>query len=101
MIWVECERDGFLHEELLCGVRVKQHRSWTIEKTRRYDKSVHPELWIAQDWPDIPIGSEETGISGWTFDPAVTLPLEALIRKTGRPGLSDESGAPSNNTNAS
>jgi hypothetical protein len=81
IIWVECDGDGFLHEGLLCGVRPKQQRSWRIEKTKRYQKSIYPELWIAKDWPAVQIGSGAVGIQNWTFDQSQTLPLEAIIRK--------------------
>jgi hypothetical protein len=81
VIWVECDGEGFLHEGLLCGVRLTQQRNWRIEKTQRYQKSIYPEMWIAKDWPAIPIGTEASGTQSWNFSPAKTLPLEAIIRK--------------------
>jgi hypothetical protein len=81
VIWTECDGEGFLHEGLLCGVRIKQQKSWRIEKASRYEKSVYPELWITKDWPAVPIGSEVSGTRNWTFDPAKTLPCEAVVRK--------------------
>jgi len=81
VIRLECDGDGFLHDGLLCGVRLKQPKSWKVEKTRRYKKSVYPELWIAKDWPPLPIGTGAMGVSNWTFDPAKALSLEAVLRK--------------------
>ena len=81
VIWVECDGEGFLRADLFCGVRLKQQSSWTIEKTKRLQKSIYPEMWIAKDWPAIPIGSGASGSHTWTYDPAKTLPLEAVIRK--------------------
>jgi hypothetical protein len=81
LIWTECDGEGFFHEGLLCGLRLKQQRSWRIEKTKRHDKSIYPELWIAKDWPPVPIGSGASGTQNWTFDPSKTLPLEAIISK--------------------
>jgi len=81
VIRIECDGDGFLHDGLLCGVRLKQQKSWKIEKTKRYQKSVYPELWIAKDWPPLPIGTGAMGVGNWTFNPAKALSLEAVIRK--------------------
>jgi hypothetical protein len=81
VIWAECDGEGFFHEGLLCGVRLKQQRSWKIEKTKRHQKSVYPELWIAKDWPAIPIGSGASGTQNWIFDPSNQLPLEAVFSK--------------------
>jgi hypothetical protein len=84
VIWTECIGDGFLHEGMLCGVRIRRQRSWKIERTSRYEKSIYPELWIANDWPAVPIGSEASGTQNWIYDPEKTLPLEAVIRKVER-----------------
>ncbi len=81
VIWVECDGDGFFYEGLLCGLRLDQQRSWKIEKTERYQKSVYPELWIAKDWPAVQIGSGMSGTQNWTLDPEKAIPLEASIRK--------------------
>jgi hypothetical protein len=81
VIQLECDGDGFLHDGLICGVRLKQQKSWKIEKTKRYDKSVCPELWIAEDWPPLPIGTGEIGVRNWTFDAATAPSLEAVIKK--------------------
>ncbi|MGH9643862.1 MAG: hypothetical protein ACRD3Q_15750, partial [Terriglobales bacterium] len=81
VIWAECIADGFLHEGLLCGIRVTQQRSWRIEITDRFSKSKFPELWVAKAWPAIPIGSGVTGKQSWTYDPAQTRPLEATIKE--------------------
>ncbi len=81
VLWAECDGEGFLHEGLLCGLRIKQQRSWKIKKTKRYHKSIYPEMWIAKDWPAVLIGPEPTSTQTWTFDPANSLPLEAVIRK--------------------
>jgi hypothetical protein len=81
VIWVECDGEGFVHEGLLCGVRVTQQRDWKIEKTKRYEKSPYPELWITKGWPAIRIGAHEADARSWTFDPDKTLPLEATIKK--------------------
>ena len=83
VIWVECGAEAFLHEGLICGVRLGKQRSWRIEKTKRIQKSIYPELWITKGWPAIPIGSDATGTQNWTFDPANTLPFEAVISKAG------------------
>jgi hypothetical protein len=80
VIWAECDGVGYLHEGLLCGVHLTQQRSWKIKKTKRYENSIYPELWIAKDWPAVPIGSD-VRTQNWTFDPATILPLEAIIRK--------------------
>jgi hypothetical protein len=81
VIRLECDGDGFLHEGLLCGIRLKQQNSWKIEKTKRYNKSVYPELWIAKDWPPLPIGTGSMGVRDWTFDPARAPSLDAVIKK--------------------
>lgn len=81
VIWVECEGEGFVHEGLLCGVRITLQREWKIAKTKRYEKSPYPELWITKGWPAIKLGSDEDGPVTWTFDPDKTLPLEATIIK--------------------
>jgi hypothetical protein len=90
VIWAECDGEGFIYEGLLCGIRVRQHRNWAIEKTDCYKKSMYPELWVAKDWPAIPIGSKDTNSRTWTFDPAATLPFEATIRKTRHGGWSKD-----------
>jgi hypothetical protein len=81
VIWLDCNGDGFLHEGLLCGIRLRQQLSWRIEKTGRHEKSIYPELWVSKDWPAIQIGSEANGAQDWRFDPAHSLPLEAIVRK--------------------
>jgi hypothetical protein len=80
VIWVDCDGEGFFHEGLLCGLRLTQQKNWRIEKTKRQNKSIFPELWIAKDWPAVPIGSDADP-RVWTFDPSKTLPLEAIIKK--------------------
>jgi hypothetical protein len=83
VLWVECEGEAYLNESWVCGVHLKRQTTWRIEKTKRFEKSVYPELWIAKEWPAIPIGSETSGIQNWVFDSTKTLPLEAVIKKLG------------------
>jgi hypothetical protein len=80
VIWMECDGDGFLNEGLICGVRLKEQKSWKIEKKTRYQKSKYPELWISKDWPALAIGSKVSGPYSWIVDPAKFLPLEAVIK---------------------
>lgn len=47
----------------------------------RYRKSIYPESWIAKDWPAVQIGAEPSGVQTWSFDPAKSLPLEAIMTK--------------------
>ncbi|MGA8025650.1 MAG: hypothetical protein WB992_00790 [Bryobacteraceae bacterium] len=83
VIWLECDGEARLHEGLICGVRLDQQRSWRIEKTKRFQKSVYPELWIVKEWPAILIGSDASGTQHWILDAANMLPLEAVIREIG------------------
>jgi hypothetical protein len=68
-------------EVLFCGTRLKQQRRWKIEKTIRNGKSIYPELWIEKDWPAVQVGAELIGVQTWSFDPAKSLPLEAIMTK--------------------
>ena len=82
LIWLECDGEGFLQEDLFCGVRIGKQNSWSIHKTKRFKKSIYPEMWIAKEWPAIEIGSEMMHEKqSWTYDPTKTLPIEAVIRK--------------------
>jgi hypothetical protein len=81
LIWMECDGEGFLQEDLFCGVRIRQQNSWSIHKTKRFQKSIYPEMWIAKEWPAIPVGSRMYEKQNWTYDPTKTLPMEAVIRK--------------------
>ncbi|SEG71121.1 protein of unknown function [Bryocella elongata] len=78
-IWVECTAEAFVYETKFCGFRVVSQRSWTIQKTEHWKKSIYPEAWFFSDWPPIHIGSKVKPVSTWT--PSEGLPLEAEIRR--------------------
>jgi hypothetical protein len=79
VVWIECDGEAFLHEGLICGVRLTRQKSWRVEKGKRFRKSTFPELWIAKEWPAIRIGADTSGTQSWTFDPTDLRPLEAVI----------------------
>jgi hypothetical protein len=82
LIWLECDGEGLLLEDMFCGVRIGKQKSWSVHKTKRFQKSIYPEMWIAKEWPAIQIGSETMyEEQNWTYDPTKTLPMEAVIRK--------------------
>jgi hypothetical protein len=78
-VWIECDGEAFLHEGLICGVRLTRQKSWRVEKGKPFRKSTFPELWVAKEWPAIRIGADTSGTQSWTFDPTDIRPLEAVI----------------------
>lgn len=81
VVWLECEADAFLWQGAICGIRLKKHLSWQIQKTRRFDKSIYPEMWFRKDWPAVPLREGLGGISNWNYDGTERLPFEATIRR--------------------
>src|SRR5207302_5110310 len=80
VVWLECEAAAYVFEDLMCGFQLKEQTSWRIQKTRRFDKSIYPEVWFFQDWPAFPIREGLSGISNWTHDGTAKHPFEAKIR---------------------
>lgn len=76
VIWVSCEGTGFLMGDLFCGFRIEKQGAWNWETTKRFQKSVHPELWFSKNWPAIRIGRNEPGLSEVAGESDIT--LEAL-----------------------
>jgi hypothetical protein len=81
VLWVECEADAYLFKDLICGFQLKEQTSWRIQKTRRFDKSIYPEIWFFRDWPVIPLREGLSGISTWNYDGIAKHPFEAKIRQ--------------------
>ena len=85
VIWVEGDADAFLHEGLVCGIRLGKQRGWRIEKTKRIKKSIYPELWVTKGWPAIPIGADADSPETRTFDPSIIVPFEAVLSEASPP----------------
>ena len=83
VIWLECEADVFLWEECICGIRLKEHSSWRIEKTQRFEKSIYPEMWFRKDWPAVPLREGLGGVFNWNYDGVSRHPFEAVVRRIG------------------
>ena len=83
VVWLECEAEAYVFEDLICGFQLKEQTSWRIQKARRFDKSIYPEAWFFQDWPALPIREGLSGISNWTHDGIAKHPFEAKIRRLG------------------
>jgi hypothetical protein len=83
VVWLECEATAYVFEDLICGFQLKEQTSWRIQKTRRFDKSIYPEVWFFQDWPALPIREGLSGISNWTYAGIAQRPFEAKIRRLG------------------
>jgi len=79
VVWLECEAAAYVFEDLICGFQLKEQTSWRIQKTRRFDKSIYPEVWFFQDWPALPIREGLSGISNWTHDGTAKRPFGANI----------------------
>ena len=83
VIWLECEADVFLWEDRVCGIRLKEHSSWRNEKTKRFEKSIYPEMWFRKDWPAVPLREGLGGISSWNNDGVSRHLFEAIVRRIG------------------
>ena len=83
VIWLECQADVFLWEESVCGIRLKEHSSWRIEKTNRFEKSIYPEMWFRKDWPAVPLREGFGGVFTWNYDGVSRHPYEAIVRRIG------------------
>lgn len=81
VIWLECEAEVFLWEQKICGIRLKQHLSWRLQKARRFEKSIYPEIWFRKDWPAVPLREGLSGVSSWNNDGGTRNPFEATIRR--------------------
>jgi hypothetical protein len=57
VIWVEGE--GLLYDGpngAICGFQVRTARTWSTEvRPTRFSKGLKPELWLAPEWPPIPL----------------------------------------------
>ena len=84
VVWLECEADAFLWQDAICGIRLKKHLSWQIQKTRRFEKSIYPEMWFCKDWPAVPLREGLGGLSNWSYDGTKRLPFEATVRRIER-----------------
>ena len=76
--WITGQAEGFIHEGKLCGFRMARQSGWSIETHPRFDKSLYPEAWFFADWPPIPIGSLQVGVSSFDYSGCET-PLEAEL----------------------
>jgi hypothetical protein len=81
VVWLECEADAYLFEDLICGFQLKEQTSWQIQKTRRFDKSIYPEVWFVRDWPAVPLREDLTGTMSWNYDGIPKHPFEAKVRR--------------------
>lgn len=81
VVWLECEAEAYVFENLICGFHLKEQTSWRIQKTLRFDKSIYPEVWFSRDWPALPIREGLIGISNWTHDGTAKRPFEAKIQR--------------------
>ena len=61
VIWIDCDADAYLQDNCICGIRLKNHTTWRIQKTSRFKKSVYPEMWFAKDWPAVPLRENLSG----------------------------------------
>jgi hypothetical protein len=52
---------GYFFEDLIGGFQLKEQTSWRFQKTRRFEKSINPEVWFVRDWPAVPL---REGLSG-------------------------------------
>ena len=68
MVSLECEADADFFEHPICGFHLKEQTSWQIQKTRRFDKSIYPEVWFVRDWPAVPLREDLTGTMSWNYD---------------------------------
>jgi hypothetical protein len=81
VVWLECEAEAYLFDDLICGFQLKEQISWRIQKTRRFEKSIYPEVWFFRDWPALPVREGLSGISNWTHDGIAKRPFEVKIRR--------------------
>jgi len=81
VVWLECEADAYLFEGLICGFQLKEQISWQIQKTRRFEKSIYPEVWFFRDWPAIPLREGLSGVMSWNYDGIAKHPFEAKVRR--------------------
>ena len=47
--------------DLICGFQLKEQTSWRFQKTRRFEKSINPEVWFVRDWPRFRSGRASAG----------------------------------------
>lgn len=87
VVWLECEAETYLFEDLVCGFQLKEHISWQIQKTGRLDKSIYPEVWFFRDWPAVPIREGLSGVMSWKYEENSKRPFEAIIRPAPGHGL--------------
>jgi hypothetical protein len=85
VVWLECEADVYLFEDLICGFQLKEQTSWQIQKTRRFEKSIYPEVWFIRDWPALPLREGLSGIISWNYDGTAKHPFEAKVRRVAEP----------------
>jgi hypothetical protein len=85
VIWLECEAVAYLFEDLICGLQLNEQTSWQIQKTRRFDKSIYPELWFVREWPAIPLREGLSGVMSWNYDGIAKHPFEANLRRMAEP----------------
>ena len=81
VVWLECEADAYLFEGLICGVQLKEQISWQIQKTRRFQKSIYPEVWFVRDWPAVPVREGLSAVMSWNYDGIAKHPFEAKVRR--------------------
>ena len=81
VVWLECEAAAYLFRGLVCGFQLKRQISWRIQKTRRFEKSIYPELWFHRDWPALPLREGLTGVISWNYDGIAKHPFGAKVRR--------------------
>jgi hypothetical protein len=59
--WRGWTRIPFLKIDLICGIQLKEQTSWRFQKTRRFEKSINPEVWFVRDWPAVRSGRASAG----------------------------------------
>ena len=81
VVWLECEAIAYFFEDLICGFHLKEQTSWRIQKTRRFNKSIYPEIWFVRDWPALPVREGLSGVSNWTHDGKTRRSFEAKVQR--------------------
>jgi hypothetical protein len=63
-------------------MRLKGASVRRIEKTKRFEKSIYPEMWFREDWAADPLREGLSGISTWKYDGVPRHRFEVIVRRT-------------------
>jgi hypothetical protein len=82
VLWVRAKGSAFLNEEKKwCGFRIDEQLDWSHEVQPRFDKSLHPEMWLFKHWPPILLDDREPGTHNFDLRSPDYVKFEADIRR--------------------